>query len=142
MLKDQTQKKTGTLLFPDQTPVEIKSKSGPKQVLAVGFGRGQCWWGRFGWEESLYNMGPLREDVQPRAQAQRIALSKPSGVFQRPLTLIHGQKHVIQMGGVFAGVHKEVVFKKVVLAGVPQNQSFLQKVFPCSATLAEESYDF
>ena len=34
------------------------------------------------------------------------------------------------------------VRKRVVLADVPLHRVFLQSVFPCSAALAEESYDF
>ena len=37
---------------------------------------------------------------------------------------------------------KRVVSERVVLAGVPLYRNFLPKVFPCSATLAEESHDF
>ena len=42
----------------------------------------------------------------------------------------------------FSGLRKRVVSKRVVLADVPLYLQFLQKVFPCSAILTEESYDF
>ena len=40
------------------------------------------------------------------------------------------------------GLQDRVVSRRVVLADVPLYRNFLQKVFPCSASLAEESYDF
>ena len=46
------------------------------------------------------------------------------------------------LGSCISGVRKRVVSKRVVLADAPLYQNVLQKVFPCSATLAEESYDF
>ena len=41
-----------------------------------------------------------------------------------------------------SGVRKRVVSKRVILADVPPYQTFLRVVSPCSATLAEASYDF
>ena len=42
----------------------------------------------------------------------------------------------------FGGSHDRVVAKGVVFSRVPLHRNFLQGVFPCSATLAEESCNF
>ena len=96
-------------------------KAGNLHLISVYvvFLRAEVHWKPLCWGRSLFEMGKSGSEHEDKWMGCRVqsTSSKRSEVYKR-------------------------VISKKIFFDVPVYRSFLQKVFPCSATLSEESYEF